>query len=301
MSTNLSPAMIDAVSRALLMRDRAVHAGPVPKDVQAYWRAKRLKPSFSYLDTWREEHDHAFVAAKVMRLDVLEALQDELERAIVEGQPFDKWQKQIQPRLEQMGWWAPHEVKDPETGEAVTVEPPKRLKLIYDTNLRTAHAVGQYDRLVKAKVDRPYWLYGIGPSKRHREQHVAWHGLLLPVDDPFWEFAFPPNGYNCRCFVKGVSKVEYRTLIKRGLVSGIAEPVLTDEGLPTGHVKQTMVPVQLSAPKLPLIAWTNKRTGKTSYVPEGIQPGFDQIPGEGRAKVASEGRARIAAAQRKKR
>lgn len=299
MTYNLSPAMLDSLARALLVRDSAVRAGPVPKDVQAYWRAKRLKPTFSYQDMWREEHDAAFAIAKVMRLDVLEAVQDELERAIVEGVPFKAWAKSVQPRLEQMGWWAPHEVEDPETGDVALVNPPSRLKLIYDTNLRTAHAVGQHDRLVAAKATRPYWLYGIGPSKRHREQHVAWHGLLLPVDDPFWDYAYPPNGYGCHCHVKGVSKTEYRSLVKSGIQSGEPEPILTDEGIPTGHVKQTRVPVQLEAPKLPLIAWQNKRTGKTEYVPEGIQPGFDKRPGEGRQDVVREAKQRVARARKR--
>lgn len=299
MTANLSPAMADALARALLVRDRAVRAGPVPKEVRDYWRAKRLKPTFSYQDTWREEHDHAFVAAKVMRLDVLEALQDELERAIVQGTPYKQWAKQVQPRLEKIGWWAPHEVEDPETGDVATVNPPKRLKLIYETNMRTAHAVGQYDRLVEHRKDRPYWLYGVGPSKRHREQHLAWAGLLLPADDPFWEVGFPPNGWGCKCHVKGVSKSEFASLVKKGTMPGIPEPILDDEGRPTGHVKQTKVPVQLVAPKLPLIAWQNKRTGKTEYVPEGIDPGFDKMPGEGRKRTEREGKKRIAAARKR--
>lgn len=177
--------------------DRAIKAGPVPQDVLRYWRAKKLVPSFSHLDVFREEHDMAFTAAKVMRRDVLKVLSNALDDAIAEGQDFRAFVKNVQPRLVDAGWWDEHEVEDPETGDEVTVDPPKRLKLIFDTNVRVARAIGQWDRIQKGAKLRPYLLYGIGPSKKHRDQHVAWHGVLLPVDDPFWTYAFPPNGFNC--------------------------------------------------------------------------------------------------------
>lgn len=298
MTYQLSREMLAALERALLVRDAAIKPGPVPKDVAQYWKSKGLKPSFHWTDTWKTEHDAAFTAAKVMRLDVLEALQEELGRALEEGVPFKQWVKQIEPRMQDLGWWEPHEVVDPETGRSAKVDPPRRLQLIYDTNMRTSRAVGQYDRVQKQKKTFPYLLYQVGPSKRHREQHLAWHGLLLPVDDPFWEFAYPPSGYNCRCSVRSVMQSEYKRLVKDGINEGEPEPILDDEGLPTGHVKQKKIPVQTTAPMVPLVPWMNKRTGKIEYVHEGIDPGWDKTPGEGRRDTVKEGKARVKRAQK---
>lgn len=177
--------------------DREIKAGPVPQDVLKFWRSKRLRPAFHHLDVWREEHDAALTVAKVMRTDVLAVIQRALDIAIAQGQDFATFKREIQPHLENAGWWDEHEVEDPDTGEEVTVNPPRRLKLIFDTNLRTSRAIGQWDRIQDGKALRPYLLYQVGPSRRHREQHLAWHGVLLPVDDPFWTYAFPPNGFNC--------------------------------------------------------------------------------------------------------
>jgi hypothetical protein len=36
---------------------------------------------------------------------------------------------------------------------------------------------------------------------RTRDSHAALDGLALPHDDPVWQHAWPPNGFNCRCAV----------------------------------------------------------------------------------------------------
>jgi len=270
----------------ILLKDDDIKPGPVPSEVLKYWRDKRLKPGFSYLDVWNEEHDYAFTAAKVMRRDVLGALQGELDRAVEEGVPFVEWKKEIEPRMRKLGWWEPHEVRDPKTGKLAKVDPPMRLRTIFETNMRTARAVGQWERIERNVKTRPYLLYQVGPSARHREQHLAWHGLLLPADDDFWGFGFPPNGWGCKCFTRSVSKREADKLEKEGVLAPNPEPEVDDDGNPTGHVKNVRVPVQTEAPRLKLLPFVNPRTGATEFVPEGIDPGFNRAPGEGRQRAA---------------
>ncbi len=279
----LAPAVCQAV-RAAFIRDRDLKPGPVPKEVLDYWRQKGIRPGFDWRDVWGKEHDASFTAAKFMRKDVLAAMQQELGRAIEEGLTFEQFVQNVKPRMQALGWWAPRTVKDPETGKKKKIDPPRRLRLIFDTNLRVARAVGQWERIKRQQKLRPYLLYQIGPAERHRDQHVAWHGLLLPIDDPFWKVAMPPNGFNCHCHVRSVSPREFKELVKHGIPEGEPEPVLDDEGHPTGHVKQTRIAVRTTAPKLPKEPWLNKRTGQVLMVPRGIQPGFDRVPGAGRNK-----------------
>jgi hypothetical protein len=261
-------------SQRQLFRDTDVKPGPVPRDVLSYWRSKGLKPSFSYKDVWGEEHNFAFAAAKIMRVDVLNALHSELGKAIEQGLPFAQFKQEVAPRLQKLGWWAPHEVEDPKTGKVAKVDPPARLKLIYDTNMRTARAVGQWERIQRTKEHRPYLLYLTGPAIHHREQHLAWHGLLLPVDDPFWQAHFPPNGWQCHCYVRTVSQSEHDSM------ETVQRPVVDDQGKTTGE--QESVPVRRTAPPAKLVPWHNSRTGETHLVPEGVDPGFEHPPGEGR-------------------
>jgi len=274
----------------LFKLDADIKPGPVPAEAIAYWRAKGLKPGFSYKDVFGQEHDYAFTAAKIMREDVLVALQEELGRAIEQGVPFAQWKKQIEPRMTALGWWQPHDVQDPKTGKTKRVDPPSRLEKIFKTNMRTARAAGQYERVQRNKKTRPFLLYLLGPtgsSGKHREAHIAWHGTLLPVDDPFWEFAYPPNGYFCRCYVRTVSQREADTLDAEGVLAPNPVPILDKDGNPTGHVEQTKTPVIRVAPVVPLIPWHNDRTGVTEFVPKGIDPGFHHTPGRNRELALS--------------
>lgn len=282
-------------------RDSAIKAGPIPEDVARFWRSKKLRPSFHWADVWREEHGAAFTAAKVMRLDALKVLQNALDDAIAEGHDFKTFVRNVQPRLVDAGWWDEHEVIDPETGDEVTVNPPARLRTIFDTNVRMSRAVGQWDRIQKGAKLRPFLLYGIGPARKHRDQHLAWNGVLLPVDHEFWSYAFPPNGFGCHCHVRSVTKTEYARLVDVGTIPGEPEPILDDDGNPTGHIRPTRVPVITRAPKVPLVPWTNKRTGEMRMVREGIDPGFDKPPGAGRRDVQAEQKRRIKSAGRRAR
>jgi uncharacterized protein with gpF-like domain len=267
------------------MRDADLKAGPLPAEVLRWWKQKKLKPTFDYRETWMEEHSYAFSVAKVMRRDVLQAMHEELARAIAEGVGIDKWTKQVEPRFKQMGWWGDQEVEDPETGQVVTINAPSRLRLIFNTNMRMAHAAGQWDRIQRNKRYRPYLLYYIGPAIRHREQHVAWNGVLLPVDDDFWSYAMPMNGWNCHCGVRSVTEREARELEDTGVPAHDALPEVDENGVPTGHLSEAdTVPVQRTAPKLEWKPWENKRSGKIEMVPEGIDPGFQYLPSIARTR-----------------
>jgi uncharacterized protein with gpF-like domain len=268
-----------------MTRDADIKAGRVPPEVLKFWRDKSLELAFDWRDVWKEEHEFAFTAAKIMRDDVLEVLQAELGKALESGQSFESWAGDIEPKLQALGWWEPHDVHDPATGSRVRVNPPRRLKTIFNTNMRMAHAVGQYDRIQRTKRARPYLLYFVGPSARHRPQHLAWHGVLLPVDDEFWSYAFPPNGWGCKCGVRSVTQREAGELEEKGVLAPEASPELDAEGRPTGHVLDMRVPVQRVAPVLDLRAYKNERTGKVDFVPSGIDPGFHYAPGEARRRA----------------
>ena len=45
--------------------------------------------------------------------------------------------------------------------------------------------------------DRYYLQYRTAGDDRVRAEHAALEGVTLPIDDPFWEEYYPPNGWNC--------------------------------------------------------------------------------------------------------
>lgn len=201
--------------------------GPIPREALDYFVANEVEPSLGLRQAWAAEHRAAHSAAQLMEQDVLADIRDELSRALRDGGTFREFKNSLRDRLAARGWWGERQVTDPVTGETRTIAlGPRRLKTIFDTNLRMARAAGHWERIQATKETRPYLLYVLGPSERHRPEHVALAGTLLPADDPFWDVAFPPNGFGCRCSVRQLSVRE------AGLRGGVTERPIprVDEG-----------------------------------------------------------------------
>lgn len=229
---------------------------PPPQAALDFLNSKELTPSFSHEDVWREEHGYAFAVAKVAEVSLLDTIRDELARALDQGIPFEQFKRDLTPTLQKLGWWGRDQQVDPLTGDLVdvTLGTPRRLKTIYDVNLRQARAVGQWQRIQDTKDSHPYLLYELGPSEQHRPQHVGWAGILLPADDPFWTTHFAPNGYGCKCRIRQVSQREFERL-------------------------NSTSNFQTTAPAIELREYINKRSGEALQVPVGIDPSFDINPG----------------------
>ena len=128
-----------------------------------------------------------------------------------------------------------------------------RSRVIYDTNLRTAYQAGRYKQLTDpaALKARPYWRYKHDDLVvRPRQHHLAWNGLVLRHDDPFWSTHYPPNGWGCKCKVFAESP----SSLKRK---------------------------KLSLGASPKIRKVERRLGnRIVRVPAGIDPGWDYNVGE---------------------
>ena len=251
----------------------------IPKEALAWLKSKKLMPGFDYRDVWRQEHSIGFTVAKMTQLDLLSDVKALVEDAMASGQSFAEFREVLKPLLVKRGWWGQQIMDDPLTGETKTVQlgSDRRLRTIYDTNMRTARSAGQWERIQRTKRAMPYLLYTLGPSREHRAEHLKWADLCLPVDDPFWLTHFCPNGWGCKCTLRQVSKYEYDQLVKNGVPRNVQQ--LDDSGQPTGHVIRQIVPVRTEAPPVKRVKWVNKRTGEEEMVPEGIDPGWDYNPG----------------------
>lgn len=232
-----------------------------PKEAVDFFRKKGYKIGFHWQDVWHEEHAYAFTVAKAMRNDILQDIRAAIDDAITEGVPFKEFAKRLEPTLADKGWWGQKEMTDPLTGEHKLVQlgSPRRLHTIYHTNMRSAYAAGHWQRIQRTKKTRPYLRYVAVLDNNTRDQHREWHGIVLPVDHPFWAQFYPPNGWGCRCTVQQLSE---RDLKRYGY------EITSDGMLPKGNK-----------------TFTNKRTGEVTRVPEGIDPGFSFNIGQARMKA----------------
>ncbi len=262
--------------------------GPPPEEALDFFRAKKLKPGFDYRDTWKEEHQAAFTVAKAMQIDILADIRSALDDALANGKTFEQFQRELKPTLAAKGWWGIGTEFDPVSGQPreVHLGSPRRLRTIYETNVRQARSAGREERLQRTKATHPYAIYEVGPSENHRADHLSWHGVCLPIDDPWWDTHTPMNGWGCKCTKRAISKTVYERLQRTGIPDPTASQIVNDKGLPTGHRQRRTIKIQTSAPKVKYRDWLNKRTGEMVKVPKGIDPGFDYNPGSAGRQAA---------------
>lgn len=231
-----------------------------PEEALAYFRAKGFAPAlarFSWKDVWGEEHDRAFTVAKATRDDVLSEIREALDAAIEGGVPFEAFKASLEPKLRDLGWWGKGLVEDPKTGrrQRAQLGSARRLRIIFDTNLRTANAAGRWRRVQRSKRLMPFLTYIQIDRPSARDAHKPFDGVTLPVDHPFWRTHYPPNGWRCGCMVRQISR---RVMAREEL------SVTSEEDL---------------APLAETRPFVNERRGETVQVPVGVDPGFERNPG----------------------
>ncbi len=198
-------------------------------------------PTRKWDDLWRGMHSRGFMVAGAMKDDIVKDFHDAVNKAIQEGTTLADFRKDFDAIVQKFGW---------------TYNGARgwRSSLIFNTNLDTSYAAGRWKQMMDPDVRklRPYLMYRHGDSIVPRQQHLAWNGLVLPADDPWWKTHAPPNGWGCKCYVVSVSMRDIERVGKEG----------PDK-----------------APPIEYYDWRD-RNGKVHRVPVGIDPGWDYNPGQ---------------------
>lgn len=239
-------------------------------------QSKTLLPSFSHYDVWLYEHAVGFTVAKMMNADLLQTTQSALEHAIQSGESYDKFVKKLKPYLMSQGWWGESVMTDPIDGVAKTVQlgSTRRLRVIFQTNMATAYAAGQWARVQEDKREFPYLKYIASTAEHKRASHTRFYGKIWTADDPIWQSIFPPNGYGCQCTVRQLTRKQ--ALRERG------EDIDTQ---PERFTEQQKVNHKngIIDDGTDWIEWrefVNPRTGQTVKVPFDVTPSFAHNHGD---------------------
>jgi SPP1 gp7 family putative phage head morphogenesis protein len=231
-----------------------------PEEALDFFRKKGYATTFDHREMMGEVHAYSFTVAKAMQRDVLQDIRSAMDDALAKGETLDQFKKKLKPTLQEKGWWGTKTMVDPTTGEEKEVQlgSSRRLRTIFDTNMRTSYAAGRWEAVQRTKGVMPYLRYLTMDDSKVRNEHRAWHNVVKHVDDPFWDAHYPPNGWGCRCTVQQLGEEDLKRL---GLQVTNYDPV----GLPKKYF--------------------NGRTGETTMVPQGIAPGFDYNVGRARMKA----------------
>lgn len=159
-------------------------------------RTQNLVPTATWRDLLRNEHDRAFVVAGAAKADLLADLAAAVDQAVTAGEGLEQFRARFDEIVARNGWqgW---------TGSGSIAGTDWRTRVIYQTNMATSYASGRLAQL----QDFPIWVYRHSHAEHPRLQHLAWDGLTLPADDPFWQSHYPPNGWGCGCSVHGAGSM----------------------------------------------------------------------------------------------
>ncbi len=145
------------------------------------------------------------------------------------------------------------------------------LRKFHDQQLRTEynHAVAQSQmssKWVDIQANQgalPNLRYLTVGDQRVRASHAELDQILKPVDDPFWNTYYPPNGWNCRCTViqesgGKVDKKEYPD-------DGIADPLFNKNWGKEGVVFPKSHPYFLAASSAALTSLSSDDLSSVSF------------------------------------
>ncbi|MET4206902.1 phage minor head protein [Bradyrhizobium sp. LA2.1] len=237
------------VFRACGCPSASLHAEVLPFSVNPaeainFLREKANVPTATWTDLWQQEHSSSFTVAGAMTDALVADFHDAVNKAIAQGETLETFRKDFDKIVEEHGW-------------SYNGSRGWRSRVIFDTNMSTAYAAGRWEQIQRVKSTRPYLRYRHFDGQRHpRPLHESWNGIILPVDHPFWQTHYPPNGWGCHCWVDSVSIDDLRRYGWK----------ISDKAPPSKMVEKT---VRLS-----------DGSTRTVTVPEGIDPGFAYRPGE---------------------
>ncbi len=235
----------------------------IPSEIIDFHDRRMVRPSFSWFDTSSHERAHFFTVAKALDLDLLIVLKTSIADALCKGWTFETWRRALLPSLAAIAWHRPRIVDDPlglRAPEEADFTDVHRLQAIFRANMAIARSAGQWIRADRTKGS--FDVLYCGPAAVHAcHQHVGWAGVLLPVEHPWWDHHWPPNGWGCTCSVRSVYWREKDKLLAQGIG-------------PNGCIYRAEPPGE-GGPNVLF----NKRTGRIHALPDGLEYGWDGNPG----------------------
>jgi len=166
----------------------------------------------------------SFTISGVERYDVLQRVRD-LTAELPLGGDWNKIKRGIAAEL------------SPWLGDEKAAK--ARAELILRHHGLQSYRVSQWEQVQRNTDVYPYLKYIATRDGKTRSSHQALHGVILPVDDPFWQGHMPPWEWGCRCQVIQVSQAQYDAqlakdkdlpLDERKVLDKTARARLNDEG-----------------------------------------------------------------------
>ena len=181
-----------------------------PEEIINWYKAKGYTFSWKWQDTWQAAHARSFTVAKAMKLDILKAIKQEVDKIFTDGISFEQFQQDLEPTLKRLGWWGKVKAKDvpgyvpsPDIDPEKIVElgSPRRLRTIYTVNTNVAYGAGRWNSFVANAKSRPLLQYHQIDRKTKRKSHTPFDKKVFYWNDPIWKIIAPPSAWLCGCYL----------------------------------------------------------------------------------------------------
>lgn len=164
--------------------------GTSPKEAIEYWKTRIPISNKEITTLTNEARERAFYVAGLAKLDQVNLVHNALLEALENGTTLETFKTEIAEVIKRQGW------------------DKRRIETIFQTNMQTAYQAGRWKAIQSTKKYLPYLQYSSVLDSRTRPAHSVLHGIVFPVDHPFWDSHYPPNGFNCRCTALALSEYQ---------------------------------------------------------------------------------------------
>lgn len=182
------------------------------KEALEFYKQKLIIPSKKWDDLVGPIHAKGFTVAGATKLSLLEDFYRTVGDYIESGDSLGNFLKDFDGIAAKHGW-------------SYKGKRGWRATVMLNTNKRAATAAGRWAQLQRAKERKPYLIYVTVDDSRVRADHAIFHYHVAHIDDPFWLTHYPPNGWECRCYVRSASKADLERLGLKVGESKVIDPV----------------------------------------------------------------------------
>jgi len=109
------------------------------------------------------------------------------------------------------------------------------LETEFNSAIANTQMAEKWQQIQEDKDTFPLLAYDAVMDGNVRPAHAELNGTTLPVDHPFWERFFPPNGWGCRCSVRQLTEAEI-VLPKVAMTDQVVPPAFRNNPGITGQL-----------------------------------------------------------------
>ncbi len=236
----LERRMLQSIGLGALDSELDLEEGDVPEREKLITSAKAGTPNFSsrpfdealrYFEDknviTRSQFDRlsslakqrAFTVAGLETKQMLRLVHDELAKQISKGADLREFRRFMEKRIKSSGMVM-------SVVEGTNLKSASHIETVFRTNVLNSYNAGRHAHMTNPEVlkARPIWQISVIRDTRARPAHYDAHGKCLRADDPFWQTAYPPFGFNCRCRVRSLPASKAPAVVSGRVVQGLPDP-----------------------------------------------------------------------------